>query len=165
MDIKEVKELIEMINSSSLAYFELKTDDGHLKMDKSLNRDVSIVGESKIEDNIQSIEDRKDTANNTSVNAVADNSEIITMELEDDEDLIEVTSPMVGTFYGSPSPESHSFVKEGDVVNTGDTLCIIEAMKLMNEIESEVSGVIKRILVKEGDMVEYGQPLYKVKVN
>ena len=70
---------------------------------------------------------------------------------------------MVGTFYTTPSPDSAAFVKVGDSVNTGDVLCIIEAMKLMNEIESDAHGVIKQILVKDGDMVEYGQPLFKIK--
>ena len=70
---------------------------------------------------------------------------------------------MVGTFYTSPSPDKAPFVSVGDTVKTSSILCIIEAMKLMNEIESEVSGTIKEILVKNGEMVEYGQPLFKIK--
>ncbi|CEN55072.1 acetyl-CoA carboxylase biotin carboxyl carrier protein [Candidatus Methylopumilus turicensis] len=71
-----------------------------------------------------------------------------------------VKSPMVGTFYRSPSPESKSFVDVGASVNVGDTLCIIEAMKLLNEIESDHAGVIKAILVENGQPVEYGEPLF-----
>jgi acetyl-CoA carboxylase biotin carboxyl carrier protein len=71
-----------------------------------------------------------------------------------------VKSPMVGTFYRSPSPGSKSFVEVGQNVNAGDTLCIIEAMKLMNEIETDHGGVIKAILVENGQPVEYGEPLF-----
>ena len=71
-----------------------------------------------------------------------------------------VKSPMVGSFYRSPSPGANPFVKVGQSVNVGDTLCIIEAMKLLNEIEADHSGVIKAILVESGQAVEYGQPLF-----
>lgn len=71
-----------------------------------------------------------------------------------------VKSPMVGTFYRSPSPDAKSFVEVGSSVSAGDTLCIIEAMKLLNEIESDHSGVIKAILVENGQPVEYGEPLF-----
>ena len=71
-----------------------------------------------------------------------------------------VKSPMVGTFYRTPSPNSKSFVEVGQTVKTGDTLCIIEAMKLMNEIEADESGVIKAILIENGQPVEYGEPLF-----
>ena len=73
-----------------------------------------------------------------------------------------VKSPMVGTFYRSPSPGAASFVELGQTVKPGDTLCIIEAMKLLNEIEAEVGGVVKEILVENGQPVEYGQPLFVI---
>jgi acetyl-CoA carboxylase biotin carboxyl carrier protein len=73
-----------------------------------------------------------------------------------------VTSPMVGTFYRAPSPGADPFVQVGDTVKEGQTLCIIEAMKLLNEIESDVAGVVKEILVDNGQAVEYGQPLFVV---
>lgn len=73
-----------------------------------------------------------------------------------------VTSPMVGTFYKSPSPDSDAFVKEGDSISAGQTLCIVEAMKLMNEIESDVSGKIVEICVEDGTPVEFGTVLFKV---
>ena len=75
-------------------------------------------------------------------------------------DGIEVLSPMPGTFYRSPTPDKDPFVKEGDQVDKGDTLCIIEAMKIMNEIEVESNGVIQSVLVKDGAPVEYDQPLF-----
>lgn len=71
-----------------------------------------------------------------------------------------ITSPMVGTFYRSPGPEAKAFVEIGQTVNAGDTLCIIEAMKLLNEIEADISGVVKAILVENGQPVEYGEPLF-----
>lgn len=73
-----------------------------------------------------------------------------------------VKSPMVGTFYRSSSPDAKNFVEVGDTVAAGDTLCIIEAMKLMNEIESDVAGTVKAILVESGQPVEYGQPLFVI---
>ncbi|NTW51571.1 MAG: acetyl-CoA carboxylase biotin carboxyl carrier protein [Chlorobiaceae bacterium] len=78
-------------------------------------------------------------------------------------DLLEVRSPIVGTFYRAASPDSDPFVKVGDKVKNGDVLCIIEAMKLMNEIEAEVSGAIVEILVENGQPVEYNQVLFRVK--
>jgi acetyl-CoA carboxylase biotin carboxyl carrier protein len=74
-----------------------------------------------------------------------------------------VKSPIVGTFYGSPSPGSEAFVKIGSHVDVGQTLCIVEAMKLMNEIESEVSGEVLRIFAENGQPVEYGQPLFGIR--
>ncbi len=79
------------------------------------------------------------------------------------EDLHLVKSPIVGTFYGSPSPGAEPFVKIGGHVDTGQTLCIVEAMKLMNEIESDVSGEVLRVFVDNGQPVEYGQPLFGIR--
>ena len=74
----------------------------------------------------------------------------------------EILSPMPGTFYAAPSPDADAFIKKGAQVKKGDTLCIIEAMKIMNEIEAEHSGVISEILIKNGEPVEYNQPLFKI---
>ena len=81
----------------------------------------------------------------------------------DEEEYKLIKSPMVGTFYGRPSPKADQFVKVGDKVKKGDILCIVEAMKLMNEIESEYDGEVVEILAKDDDMVEYGQVLIKIK--
>ena len=81
-----------------------------------------------------------------------------------EENLIEVKSPMVGTFYRAPAPDADPFVKEGDEVEKEQIICIIEAMKLMNEIKSELSGRIKKILVESGQAVEFNQPLFVIEV-
>jgi acetyl-CoA carboxylase biotin carboxyl carrier protein len=75
---------------------------------------------------------------------------------------VEIRAPIVGTFYRAPAPDAPPYVKEGDRVEKGQVLCIIEAMKLMNEIESEVSGIVRKILVENGEPVEYGQPLFLI---
>jgi acetyl-CoA carboxylase biotin carboxyl carrier protein len=87
------------------------------------------------------------------------------VNLDDEDDLPEghvMKSPMVGTFYRSPSPGADAFVQVGSVVKKGDTLCIIEAMKLLNEIEAEVDGTIKAILLDNGEPVEFGEPLFVI---
>jgi acetyl-CoA carboxylase biotin carboxyl carrier protein len=76
-----------------------------------------------------------------------------------------VDSPMVGTFYRAPSPDAPSFVEVGDLVRPGQTLCILEAMKLMNELQSEVSGKVRAVLVENGAPVEYGQPLFEIELS
>jgi acetyl-CoA carboxylase biotin carboxyl carrier protein len=80
-----------------------------------------------------------------------------------EDNLHKITSPIVGTFYSSPSPDKEPYVKEGSVVSPETTVCIVEAMKLMNEIQAEVSGVIVKIYVENGQPVEYGQPLFGIK--
>ena len=85
------------------------------------------------------------------------------VETRPSEDLHLVKSPIVGTFYGSPSPGADAFVKVGAFVETGQTLCIVEAMKLMNEIESDASGEVIRVFVENGQPVEYGQPLFGIR--
>jgi len=82
--------------------------------------------------------------------------------IETDSGLFTVTSPIIGTFYRSPSPEAEPFVEVGAMIKKGQVVCIIEAMKLMNEIESEVDGVVKRLLVENGHPVEYGEPLFLI---
>ncbi|WP_054199812.1 acetyl-CoA carboxylase biotin carboxyl carrier protein [Clostridium baratii] len=165
MNINEIKELIELINSSDLAYFEYECEGSRIKMDKSLTRglvqDKEVIKEEPTK-KIPSIENvkkeivKEETAREE---IKGDNKE----EKEDLENLTIISSPMVGTFYGAPSPDSDSFVSIGEKVNVGSVLCIIEAMKLMNEIESEVNGTVVDILVKDGEMVEYGTPLFKIK--
>lgn len=159
MNINEVKELIELINASDLAYFEYENGDSRIKMDKSLTRNTESISNKEISNELKTQKIDKET------NA----DKIIKEEIREKKQEVSeilgtiITSPMVGTFYESPSPDSESFVKLGDNVKQGETLCIIEAMKLMNEIESEVSGEIVEILVKDGEMVEYGTPLFKIK--
>ena len=107
-------------------------------------------------------------ANNNSVSSALDQSKdnaesVETSSKSKEENGERVLSPMPGTFYAAPSPDANPFVKEGDLVVEGDTLCIIEAMKIMNNIEAEQSGRIIKILVENGKSVEYNQPLFEIK--
>ncbi len=98
------------------------------------------------------------------INAASAPADIAAGESSEESAGESVLSPMPGTFYRSPSPDEPPFVQEGDQVVKGDTLCIIEAMKIMNEIESEINGVVKKVLVENGTPVEYNQPLFLIEV-
>jgi len=173
MEFENIKELIKLVDSSSLAFFELGNGTDHVKMDKSLSRGLS-------DNNLGNLSNVSKTNNvdniNTILNSVSsiDKPETHIVKNEDlkdtekdvvieDKNLSVITSPMVGTFYSSASPESPAFVEAGGTVSKGKIICIIEAMKLMNEIESDYDGIIVERLVNDGDMVEYGQPLFKIK--
>ncbi|WP_297631890.1 acetyl-CoA carboxylase biotin carboxyl carrier protein [uncultured Clostridium sp.] len=159
MNIKEVKELIELIDSSEIAYLELEIDNAHIKLDKSLTRGNANLVEQKSAVNV-------DNTSQKIVESIKNKEKIEEVSEEvstDNGDYMLIKSPMVGTFYSSPSPDSSKFVAVGDEVKSGDVLCIIEAMKLMNEIESEINGKLVEVLIKDGDMVEYGTPLFKLK--
>jgi acetyl-CoA carboxylase biotin carboxyl carrier protein len=97
-----------------------------------------------------------------SVQKLGSLQEKVTRETEEETRVITVTSPIVGTFFRAPSPEADPFVETGSKVKKGQVLCIVEAMKLMNEIESEVDGVVIKILVDNGQPVEYGEPLFLI---
>ena len=154
MDFKGIKEIIDIVNSSEITYFNFESSEGHLILDKSLTRN-EVFAETTTNESKKEVVKKE---------VCLDASEVKNEVVEEtQDDCTVITSPMVGTYYSSPSPEADSFVQVGDKVNNGKVLCIIEAMKLMNEIESEVSGTIKEILVKDGEMVEYGQPLFKIK--
>jgi len=169
MDFEKIKELIKLVDSSSLAFFELETGNDHIKMDKSLNRGVNDSNSGKLNNAVAA--SSVNTGNVVvPVNSV-EKSEVYSAEETkvekeapiDDANLSIITSPMVGTFYSSASPESPAFIEVGGTVSKGKVVCIIEAMKLMNEIESDYSGTVVECLAKDGDMVEYGQPLFKIK--
>lgn len=161
MELQDIKELIGTINESDLAYFELKFDNNYIKMDKSLSRNTSVATVSeKVEANNKF---EAPVVQNT-INELPKTESNPSLEGKESEEGFDViTSPMVGTFYGSSSPEADAFVSKGDSVSKGKTLCIVEAMKLMNEIEAEYDCEIVDILVKDGEMVEYGKPLFKVR--
>ncbi|MFT8349804.1 acetyl-CoA carboxylase biotin carboxyl carrier protein [Clostridium saccharoperbutylacetonicum] len=168
MDFEKVEQLIKLVDASSLAFFEIKNENEHIKMDKSLNRSIS--DNSTKFANCNSIADMpviKETIEKEKVETqIVEMNELEKSEnktIIEDKNLKVITSPMVGTFYSSASSESEAFVTEGDTINKGKIICIIEAMKLMNEIESDANGVVIGCLAKNGQMVEYGQPLFKVK--
>ena len=167
MDFNKIKDLMQSLDNSNLMDFELKLSDGfYLRMNKHSNATPSVPSVASVNNNINnnaSISQTNDVAN---INNIAQNlSEPITIIPETKEEIKEgniVASPIVGTFYASSSPTKPPFVKVGDKVNAGDVLCIIEAMKVMNEITSQYSGEIAEILVNNEDMVEYNQPLFRI---
>lgn len=152
MDFEKIKELIKLVNNSKIVSFELTSGNETIRMDKSPNRN-SNNGDCNNSSNELEEMDNQDQL----INTFDDESAV------GKEDLKYITAPMVGTFYASASPTSETFVKKGDKIKNGTVLCIIEAMKLMNEIESEYTGTIIECLVNDGDMVEYGQPLFRYK--
>lgn len=162
MEFEQIKELITLIDTSDLAFFELSDGNSHIKMDKSLNRGVSDNTVSTANDKISTEQVVEKPIANSANNEI---KKLIKEEVKEEEDsnLSIITSPMVGTFYSAASPDTPAFVKVGDIISKGKVICIIEAMKLMNEIESEYNGEIVECLIKDGDMVEYGQPLFKIK--
>lgn len=165
MDFEQIKELITLIDSSDLAFFELTDGNSHIKMDKSLNRG-GVEGNNNNNSEPKNIpqqytEKIEKPVVREEVKKVKKDE--VKEEKIEDSNLSVITSPMVGTFYSSASPDAPAFVKPGDTISKGKIICIIEAMKLMNEIESEYNGEIVECLVKNGDMVEYGQSLFKIR--
>ena len=141
MDIRKIKTLIEMLEESNLNEIEVSQGEESVRISKS-NRDTSIVSGSANQNNIEKVD-----------SAIALNQESTDIKGN------LVTAPIVGTFYRKPSPEKEPFVKVGDNVNKGDVLCIIEAMKMMNEIKSDFDGKVSAIEVEDGQPVEFGQTI------
>ena len=142
MEYEKIKQLIEEIGNSKLTEVDIEFPDG-TKI--SMKKD-------KIQEKI--IQNTPIVENNTIENQIKEDK-------NDKKEYI-VNSPMVGTFYLKPSPTADPYIEIGEEVKKGDVLCIIEAMKLMNEIESEYTGKVKEILVKDGESVEYGTPLFRI---
>lgn len=158
--LDELKEIIRMIDQSSIQEFEMERDNTKLSIKKGGRSEVTAQTVSAEAGNTapSSIHTAEPTGKpGQAAPESAENGE------DDDESLHKITSPMVGTFYQAPSPDADPFVKEGDSVRPDTVVCIVEAMKLMNEIEAEVQGTIVKILVENGQLVEYGQPLFLVK--
>ncbi|KYH28960.1 MULTISPECIES: acetyl-CoA carboxylase biotin carboxyl carrier protein [Clostridium] len=153
MNYKEICEIIKSVSDSSLSFAEIKTEDLYIKMEKTSSTKDKIREANECSSDKESLivdEDKVEIAHE--------------FEEEKDKDNIEViTSPLVGTFYRAPSPESDPYVEIGSHVKKGDVLCIIEAMKLMNEIEANVDGEIVEIMAQNGEMVEYGESLFKIR--
>ena len=161
MNFNEVKELISILDDSKLAYFELENEDGYIKIDKSMSRDYV---PNKIQNEVSAIENKEEKQHNNTISSKINikENENITNESQVEENIEFIKSPIVGTFYSKSSPDVEPFVQKGDKVNKGDIVCIVEAMKLMNEIESEYDGKIAKILVKDGEPVEYGTQLFVI---
>ena len=165
--MQEIREIIKLVDASSLDEFVYETDGTKVKLKRS-NGVVTQVVAPKVEAQavvqqpvVVEVESTKAPVETplASLQPVASK-----VEVAGTENLHKITSPMVGTFYQSPNPESPAFVKVGDGVGEETIVCIVEAMKLFNEIEAEVEGEIVEVLVKDGQLVEYGQPLFLVKV-
>ncbi|MDB2461419.1 acetyl-CoA carboxylase biotin carboxyl carrier protein [Gammaproteobacteria bacterium] len=152
MDIRKVKKLMEMLEGSSLAEMEIIEGEESIRLSKSSNMPNSNIV-NQVPANVIST--------NTPLGVTSEQS-AVTEEVEEKISGHEIKSPMVGTFYEAPSPGSKPFVNIGDTVKAGDTLCIIEAMKMLNQIESDKSGVVKAIFVENGQPVEFNQVLFLV---
>jgi acetyl-CoA carboxylase biotin carboxyl carrier protein len=165
IDLRYVKKLIEMIDESTVDSIEITTDKGmKIRLSKSPQQRgaVSVAAPIPVPTVIAAAPARVSPADG--VSAVPEPAESPRAEPAKSPGL-EVKSPMVGTFYGSPEPGAKPYVGVGDRVQKGQVLCIIEAMKIMNEIESEYSGVIREVLVQNAQPVEYGQVLFRIDPN
>ncbi len=151
MEYKEIKQLMEDMENSNLSSLDISLPDGtKINIKKDIEKNVKEYNESNKKTNIKNENNQIDfTVQNNKQENEIENKNIL-------------KSPMVGTFYLKPSPTSAPYVEIGKEVKKGDTLCIIEAMKLMNEIESEYDGKIAKILVKDGEPVEYGTQLFVI---
>ncbi len=150
MDIRKVKKLIELLDESDIAEIEITEGEESVRISRySTHAPAPVIAPAMV-------------AAPAAPVAAAPAPTAATPVVEAEEDGHAVTAPMVGTFYSAPSPGSADFVQVGDRVNVGDTLCIVEAMKMMNPIEAEVSGTVKSIRAQNGDPVEYGQTLFMI---
>ncbi len=149
MEYEKIKQLMEDMGNSKLTDIDIEFPDGtKISMKKQTNVEANINCPQNVTKSIETKTTNEEITTQINTEEIQGNI---------------VKSPMVGTFYIKPSPTSDSYVQIGKEVTKGETLCIIEAMKLMNEIESEFSGKITEILVKDGDTVEYGTPLFVIK--
>jgi acetyl-CoA carboxylase biotin carboxyl carrier protein len=149
MDIKDIKNIYKFLRETDIVELELEGPEGKVRIKRG---NAYAVREALPFEGQAPVEAPKEVKKEEAAPAKADNIKVI-------------TSPMVGTFYRSPSPEAPSFIEVGSVVKAAQTLCIIEAMKLLNEVESEFGGKIVSILVENGQPVEYGEPLFHIEVS
>lgn len=164
MNSKEIKELIEFLIEKDITEFELERGDVKMRIKRGqevhmVSAPVAPMVAAPIAAPVAAA-----PANTTGAVAPAGPAPVAPVAPAEEEGLHIVKSPIVGTYYEAPSPGAPPFVKPGDRVNAGQILCIVEAMKLMNEIESDVSGELVKILVANAQPVEYGQPLFAIRV-
>lgn len=154
MDYEQIKKLIDDMGSANIDELEIEFPEGmKISMKKNTEKEVVVANNMQAQAHVQAIP------------AIQVNNEnnVVKEEKKCEENYKVIKSPMVGTFYSKPSPDKDSFVKVGDDIKKGQVVCIVEAMKLMNEIESEFDGEIVEVCVNDGDVVEYGMPLFKIK--
>ena len=154
MDIRKVKKLIELLDESGIAEIEISEGEDSVRISRYAAGSPQAAVMAAPAPIVAAATPAAPAAEPVATPPAAPE--------EPEDDGYEVTAPMVGTFYTATSPGAAPFVQVGDQVNEGDTLCIIEAMKMMNQIEAEVPGTIKSIRVQNGDPVEYGQALFVV---
>jgi acetyl-CoA carboxylase biotin carboxyl carrier protein len=148
MDLRKLKKLIDLVEESGISELELTEDGEKVRISRNFTSNAPAPQYANYAPQQYAVAPPAAPA------AVAEPAAAPVEEGH------AVKSPMVGTFYRSPSPDAKAFVEVGDTVAVGDTLCIIEAMKLLNEIESDKAGVVKKILVDNGQAIEYGEPLF-----
>ena len=148
MDIRKVKKLIELLEESNLSEIEVTEGEDSVRITRSLNQRQELQ---PVQYNVPKTEQHQPSSPQPS-----------TTPTDSNPSGHQVKSPMVGTFYASPAPDSPSFVSKGKKVSAGDILCIIEAMKMMNQIEADKSGIISEIFVEDGQPVEFDQPLFSI---
>ena len=150
-DLQKINKLIKIMETNGLAEIEIKHGDDRILLKRFHPQQPIVSDTSGI------------VPNSSSVPADAAQNSTAQVPTAAQEDLAQITSPLVGTFYATPSPEAESYVEVGSHVEPQTVVCIIEAMKVMNEIKAETSGTITEILVTNGQAVEYGQVIFKVK--
>ena len=148
MDIRKIKKLIELVEESGITELEVQEEEGTVR----ISRAAPAVAPAAIQYAAAPV---APVAAPAAAPAAAAPAEVPAAEISGHQ----VRSPMVGTFYRSPSPEAKAFVEVGQTVKVGDALCIVEAMKMMNRIEADKAGVVKAILINDGDAVEFDEPL------
>ncbi|HEY6218925.1 MAG TPA: acetyl-CoA carboxylase biotin carboxyl carrier protein [Gemmatimonadaceae bacterium] len=167
IDLRYVKKLIDMIDASTVDSIEITSDKGmKIRISKSPQHRGTVQVAAPVAMPVApppGMTEAMATARLTPAQGIP----VVTEEAvpAPKESLLEVKSPMVGTFYGSPEPGGKPYVSPGDRVKSGQIVCIIEAMKIMNEIESEYAGVIREVLVQNAQPVEYGQVLFRIAPN
>ncbi|SFF54444.1 acetyl-CoA carboxylase biotin carboxyl carrier protein [Halobacillus alkaliphilus] len=164
LKVQEIRELIKLIDQSNIDEFCYESNGTKVSMKKEQGQ--AAAEPVRVQESAQApvpSQEQKSEPVKQEVQEKAEPEEASKDEQQGTNYDAEVTSPMVGTFYSSPSPDQEAYVQVGDQVKEDSVVCIVEAMKLFNEIEAEVSGEIVEILAKDGELVEYGQPLFRVK--
>jgi len=159
-DLKKIKELIKIMNENDLLEVEIQHGDDKVSLKRfepQRAEGPSVTPLQVINPNVPVQPAASDNSKSSSA------SDEVKKTAAEQEDLVEIKSPLVGTFYNQPSPDSDSYVEVGTHVETQRVVCIVEAMKVMNEIQAEISGTIVAVLAENGQAVEYGQPLFRVK--
>ena len=164
MDIKDIQELIKFVAKSGATEVDLEIDNFKISIKSPPMKAGKLIDQKIIvSPDQQIVAPINQSTNHTSIQEVETNTN--TQEKSEplnDENYITIKSPMIGTFYRKPSPDKEVFVNVGDSISQGDVLCVIEAMKLFNEIESEYSGKIIKVLVDDSSPIEFDQPLFLI---